>query len=64
MPVITIDGPANLSKETKAKLIVNLTNTASEVLNIPKQAFTIIIRENNADNIGTGGVQLSELHKA
>ncbi|WP_026485701.1 4-oxalocrotonate tautomerase DmpI [Caldanaerobius polysaccharolyticus] len=62
MPVITIEGPSNLSKEKKAKLISDLTSTASEILNIPKQAFTVIIKENEAENIGVGGVQLSELH--
>lgn len=63
MPFITIDGPNNLSKETKLKLIEELTNTASSILNIPKQAFSVIIKENNPDNIGVGGVQLSEMHK-
>lgn len=62
MPVITIEGPNNLSKEKKAKLISDLTSTASDILNIPKQAFTVIIKENETENIGVGGVQLSELH--
>ncbi|AEM77630.1 4-oxalocrotonate tautomerase [Thermoanaerobacter thermohydrosulfuricus] len=63
MPFITIEGPDNLSKETKAKLISELTKAASQVLNIPINAFSVIIKENNPDNIGVGGTPLSELHK-
>lgn len=58
MPFITFEGPDNLTKETKAKLISELTKTASQILNIPVQAFSVIIKENSMDNIGVGGVQL------
>ncbi|HHW56294.1 MAG TPA: 4-oxalocrotonate tautomerase [Clostridia bacterium] len=63
MPFITIEGPDNLSKETKAKLISELTKTASQILNIPTNAFSVIIKENNPDNIGVGGIPLSEIYK-
>ncbi|GAV21500.1 4-oxalocrotonate tautomerase [Carboxydothermus pertinax] len=59
MPVIQIDaGP--MSKEKKAELIKNLTDAASSTLNIPAQAFIVIIRENSLDNVGSGGKPLSE----
>jgi len=60
MPIITMEGP-KLTKEQKAELIAKFTKTASEVTNIPEQAFSILIKENAADNIGVGGKQLSEL---
>jgi 4-oxalocrotonate tautomerase len=62
MPYIQID-VGSMSKEKKAELIKGLTETASSILKIPEQAFTVIIRENNPDNIGIGGKPLSELHK-
>jgi len=62
MPVIQID-TGSMSKEKKAELIKALTDTASSILGIPAQAFVVIIRENSLDNVGTGGKQLSELHK-
>ncbi|MEW8958580.1 MAG: 4-oxalocrotonate tautomerase DmpI [Moorella sp. (in: firmicutes)] len=62
MPVIQIDA-GSMSKEKKAELIKALTDAASSILNIPTQAFVVLIRENSPDNIGTGGKQLSELHK-
>ncbi|MGI9862780.1 4-oxalocrotonate tautomerase DmpI [Moorella naiadis] len=60
MPVIQIDAGA-MSKEKKAELIKAMTDAASSILNMPAQAFVILIRENSPDNIGTGGKQLSEL---
>ncbi|ABB14680.1 MULTISPECIES: 4-oxalocrotonate tautomerase DmpI [Carboxydothermus] len=62
MPVIQIDaGP--MSKEKKAELIKNLTDAASSTLNIPPQAFIVIIRENSLDNVGSGGKPLAEINK-
>ena len=62
MPFIQFDGP-ELSKEKKAELVAKLTRTSSEVLELPEQAFQILIRENSMDNIGAGGKLLSERHK-
>ncbi len=62
MPFIQFDGP-ELSKEKKAELVAKLTQTSSEVLELPEQAFQILIRENSMDNIGAGGKLLSEKHK-
>ena len=59
MPVITLDS-SSLSKEQKRQLISELTETASRITNIPKQAFVVYLREHDRDNIGTGGTQLSE----
>jgi 4-oxalocrotonate tautomerase len=52
-----------MTKEKKAELVARLTETAQEVLGIPPQAFSVIIRENSMDNIGQGGKLLSETHK-
>jgi 4-oxalocrotonate tautomerase len=62
MPFIQFDGP-QMNKEKKAELVAKLTQTAHEVLGIPEQAFSVIIRENSMDNIGAGGKLLSETHK-
>ena len=59
MPVITIDC-WKVSPETKAELIENLTKTASEITNLPPQAFFVYVREYPLDAIGTGGVPLSQ----
>lgn len=61
MPFIQFDGP-QMDKERKAELVSKLTQAAHEVLGIPEQAFSVIIRENSMDNIGVGGKLLSESH--
>lgn len=58
MPFITFEGP-HMDKETKARIVRELTETASKILNIPPRAFSILIKENSADNIGLGGELLS-----
>lgn len=62
MPVITLDGP-KMTKEQKALLVKEFATKASEILNIPEQAFVTIIKENDFDNIGNGTELLSDKHK-
>lgn len=62
MPVITLDGP-KMTKEQKARLVKEFAIKASEILNIPEQAFVTIIRENDFDNIGSGTQLLSDKSK-
>lgn len=62
MPVITIEGP-KADKETKKEIIENLSKIVAEKYEFPIESITVLIHENDADNIGTGGNQLSELHK-
>lgn len=59
MPVITLEA-GTMTKEQKAELAKKLTETASQVLKIPNEAFIVFMKENNFDNIASGGVLLSE----
>ena len=59
MPVITLEA-GQLTKEQKEKLALELTETASRIMGVPAQAFIALIRENAPDNVGVGGVLLSE----
>ncbi|GAB6178699.1 hypothetical protein JCM14036_00180 [Desulfotomaculum defluvii] len=61
MPVITID-IGKLSKEQKEKMVQNISQVASDISNIPLQAFVVLIKELEADNVGVGGVLLSNKH--
>lgn len=62
MPVITLD-VTPLSKEQKEKLSKEMTDLASEVMNLPKQTIYIYFREFELENIGVGGLLLSEKNK-
>ena len=59
MPVIKIE-ISHQSKEKKKEMIEKLTQTMIEITNIPAQSFTVFIDEYDKDNIGVGGVQISE----
>ena len=59
MPVITIEGPA-LSLVQKEKLAKEMTQLASDIMNIPKDAYVVFIKENPYENMAQGGVLISE----
>ncbi|WP_459202533.1 4-oxalocrotonate tautomerase DmpI [Methanococcus sp. CF] len=60
MPVITIEAGFT-NKEQKEKLIKEFTKSASEIIGLPKEKFVVLIKENSDENIGVGGISLSEL---
>ncbi|AQS58039.1 4-oxalocrotonate tautomerase DmpI [Desulforamulus ferrireducens] len=60
MPVITVDG-GKLTKEQKYDIIKTLTKDLSEITKIPAQFISIIIRENEDDNMGVAGESVTEM---
>lgn len=59
MPVITLEA-GKLNKDQKRQLVKEFTDTASKIMNVPEQAFIVLLKENEMDNIGFGGQLLSE----
>jgi 4-oxalocrotonate tautomerase len=59
MPVITVEA-GKMDRNQKELLVKELTQKASEILNIPAPAFVTLIKENNPDNVGVGGQLLSD----
>jgi 4-oxalocrotonate tautomerase len=59
MPVITIEGPV-LSLDKKERIAREFTQLASEIMNIPRDAFVIFVKENPYENMSQGGVLISE----
>ncbi|MDE5739155.1 MAG: 4-oxalocrotonate tautomerase family protein [Bacteroidaceae bacterium] len=62
MPYISIESGA-LTAEQKKQLIERLTATVSEITHIPKQFFTITIKELSDENFGIGGKSIDELKR-
>jgi 4-oxalocrotonate tautomerase len=62
MPVITIEGP-KLTKEQKEELVKAIAEDASKIMGIPVQAMVTIIREVEAENVGTGNVLLCNMKR-
>lgn len=62
MPVITFE-TAKLTKEQKAELAKEFTNVAVKVTGIPAEAFYVFLKESDLENVGVGGVLLSDRSK-
>ena len=62
MPVIKIE-ITKQTKEKKKEIIERVTETMSDITDIPEEAFTIYVNEYEAESIGVGGVPLSEKTK-
>lgn len=59
MPVIIIEA-GQLNDAQKRELVGALTQTAAAIMQANEQHFTVLIKENKAENIGFGGVWLGE----
>lgn len=58
MPVITLEA-ASLDKEQKEQLVAEFTESAARIMNMPKESFYVFLKENILENVGVGGVILS-----
>jgi len=63
MPVITVEA-SRFTLEKKRELAKVLTREASAIMNIPEAGWTVLIKDNDRDNIAVGGVLLSDRDKA
>jgi 4-oxalocrotonate tautomerase len=63
MPVITIEA-SRFTLEQKRELAKALTKAASSIMNLPEQGYTVLIKDNDRDNISVGGILLSDRDKA
>lgn len=63
MPYISVESGA-LSDEQKVELIRRLTETASEVMRVPQEFFTVTIKELPDVNFGIGGRTIDKVKAA
>ena len=59
MPVITME-LGKVSIEQKRELVTKVTELTAGVTGIPKEAFIVLIKENDAESTGFGGELLSD----
>lgn len=59
MPAILFE-TSKLTKEQKRVIAKEFTETASKVTGIAKEYFYVFIKENDYDNVSTGGILLSD----
>ena len=63
MPVITVEAMP-MSLEAKRELVQALTEQAARCMKLPPASIYVFIQENLYDNIGVGGMLLSDKHQA
>lgn len=63
MPVISWEG-GKLTKEQKKDLIRKFTEVAAEVTKVPAKFHTVIIREQQDENLGVAGQTVEEIKAA
>ncbi len=62
MPVIVIYGP-KLAVDKKRELVAKLTDIASQIYEMDKRAITILIHEQQAENVGVSGEPILDVEK-
>ncbi|MFX1309920.1 MAG: 4-oxalocrotonate tautomerase DmpI [Promethearchaeota archaeon] len=55
MPNATIKGQPIEEEEIKRRLVKEIINALEKAYNLPRQLFTVIIKENRPENVGVGG---------
>ena len=58
MPFISVEA-VHPTHEQKGRLIAEIMRIASEILELPQSSFYVLVKENDSDNWGVGGKQLS-----
>ena len=59
MPTITLEA-GKLNLDQKKQIVKEFTTTASKILDLPEEVFTVYLKENELENIGFGGKLISE----
>ena len=62
MPSITME-LVKMSKEKKAQLVKEVTETTARATGIAPQSIFVFIKENDPENVGVGGVLLPDMKK-
>ncbi len=55
MPVIQVDGPKVTDIDKKRDFVRTITDAASTLYDLPKQAIVVLLQETAPDNVGVGG---------
>lgn len=62
MPNISVEGPP-MELDKKRTLVKEITDAAEKAFGLPREAYVVTIRENAPENVGIGGILLSDRKK-
>jgi 4-oxalocrotonate tautomerase len=55
MPTAIIEGPPIKDVDIKRHLVKEITDALEKAYKLPKEVFTVLIKENTSENVGVGG---------
>ena len=55
MPNVVIDGPKIEDLEVKRTLVKEITDALEKAYKLPREVYTVLIKENFPENVGVGG---------
>ena len=55
MPTATLEGPPIEDVDVKRNLVKEITDALEKAYKLPRQVYTVLIKENSAENVGVGG---------
>ena len=56
MPSAKIEGPPIKDVEIKRVMVKEITDALEKAYKLPRQVFTVLIKENAPENVGSGGI--------
>jgi 4-oxalocrotonate tautomerase len=64
LPNATIEGPTITDVDIKRLLVKEITDALEKAYNLPREVYTVVIKENAPQNVGVGGkLILDEIRK-
>ena len=64
MPSAIINGPPIDDIEIKRVLVKEITDAMEKAYGIRRQAYSVIIKENSPENVGTGGILILDIRES
>jgi len=63
MPSVVINGPKIDDIEIKRELIIDITDALEKAYKLRREAYTVVIKENPPENVGSGGILIVDKYK-
>lgn len=63
MPSVVINGPKIDDIEIKRELVKDITDSLEKAYKLRREAYTVLIKENPPENVGSGGILIIDKHR-
>ena len=63
MPSVEVNGPKIESIEIKRELVKDITDALEKAYKLRREAYTVVIKENPPENVGSGGILIVDKYK-